>query len=65
MKTMILGSDHHVSATYNIIKNVVRGMRMCGCNTLESTTTGEVIEREELERVLGILAGLQNIDEMY
>ena len=38
---------------------------MCGCNTLESTTTGEVIEREELERVLGILAGLQNIDEMY
>lgn len=65
MKTMILGTDHHINATYNIIKNVVRGMKMCGCNTLESTTTGEIIEREELERVLGILAGLQNIDEMY
>lgn len=65
MKTMILGMDHHINATYNIIQNVVRGMRMCGCNTLESTTTGEIIEREELERVLGILAGLQNIDEMY
>lgn len=65
MKTMILGTDHHISATYNIIKNVVRGMRMCGCNRLESTTTGEVIEREELERVLGILSGLKNIDEMY
>lgn len=65
MKTIILGTDPHINATYNIIKNVVRGMKMCGCITLESTATGEVIKREELERVLGILAGLQNIDEMY
>ena len=65
MKTIILGEDYHVNATYNIIKNVVRGMKMCGCTTLESTNTGEVIEREELERVLGILSGLKNINEMY
>ena len=65
MKTIILSADHHVNATYNIIKNVVRGMKMCGCTTLESSKTGEIIEREELERVLGILSGLKNIDEMY
>ena len=65
MKITILSSEYHVNATYNVIDNVERGMKLTGCKTLESSKTGEVITIEELERVKGILSGLKDIDMMY
>lgn len=46
------------------IGEIVRAMEENGCDVLQSTETGEVVELHELRRMRGILSGLPIIDIM-
>lgn len=47
------------------IGKIIDAMEENGCNVIQSTETGEVVELYELKRVRGILSGLPIIDIMY
>lgn len=56
--------DTALSEAYDIVLELKNIMETCKADEAYSADTGEVIEKEDLARVLGILDGIQFITDL-